>query len=276
MKKITFLAVFLMMSVISFGQTELIQDQDFSDGIATATDCNTFTGPLTGTESSWWRCGLVNVVGSELEYPTDKGPNVRQRISLEADSYYEVSFAIRSDVDGVAGGKAFIASFRGESDVATSLVSCFNIGTPETLEQNFTVQSEDFTTTAKTYKFGFYSSEAQDVIINLIRPAATDTNPAQLVYLSNVSMIKKNTLSVQDLVEFNFSLSPNPTKNMLNLSAQKAINNVELYNVLGKQVFSQKVEAKQANISVAHLSKGIYIAKVTIGNSTGSYKFIKE
>jgi hypothetical protein len=275
MKKITFLAVFLMMSVISFGQTELIQDQDFSDGIATNSACSTFTGPPDGAES-WWRCGLVNVIGSELEYPTDKGPNVRQRISLEADSYYEVSFAIRSDVDGVAGGKAFIASFRGESDVATSLVSCFNIGTPETLEQNFTVQSEDFTTTAKTYKFGFYSSEAQDVIINLIRPAATDTNPAQLVYLSNVSMIKKNTLSVQDLVEFNFSLSPNPTKNMLNLSAQKAINNVELYNVLGKQVFSQKVEAKQANISVAHLSKGIYIAKVTIGNSTGSYKFIKE
>ena len=275
MKKITFLAVFLMMSVISFGQTELIQDQDFSDGIATNSACSTFTGPPAGAES-WWRCGLVNVEGSELKYPTDKGPNVRQRISLEADSYYEVSFAIRSDVDGVAGGKAFIASFRGESDVATSLVSCFNIGTPETLEQNFTVQSEDFTTTAKTYKFGFYSSEAQDVIINLIRPAATDTNPAQLVYLSNVSMIKKNTLSVQDLVEFNFSLSPNPTKNMLNLSAQKAINNVELYNVLGKQVFSQKVEAKQANISVAHLSKGIYIAKVTIGNSTGSYKFIKE
>jgi hypothetical protein len=275
MKKITFLAVFLMMSVISFGQTELIQDQDFSDGIATNSACSTFTGPPDGAES-WWRCGLVNVEGSELKYPTDKGPNVRQRISLEADSYYEVSFAIRSDVDGVAGGKAFIASFRGESDVATSLVSCFNIGTPETLEQNFTVQSEDFTTTAKTYKFGFYSSEAQDVIINLIRPAATDTNPAQLVYLSNVSMIKKNTLSVQDLVEFNFSLSPNPTKNMLNLSAQKAINNVELYNVLGKQVFSQKVEAKQANISVAHLSKGIYIAKVTIGNSTGSYKFIKE
>ena len=29
MKKITFLAVFLMMSVISFGQTELIQDQEF-------------------------------------------------------------------------------------------------------------------------------------------------------------------------------------------------------------------------------------------------------
>ena len=275
MKKITFLAVFLMMSVISFGQTELIQDQDFSDGIATNSACSTFTGPPDGAES-WWRCGLVNVEGSELKYPTDKGPNVRQRISLEADSYYEVSFAIRSDVDGVAGGKAFIASFRGESDVATSLVSCFNIGTPETLEQNFTVQSEDFTTTAKTYKFGFYSSEAQNVIINLIRPAATDTNPAQLVYLSNVSMIKKNTLSVQDLVEFNFSLSPNPTKNMLNLSAQKAINNVELYNVLGKQVFSQKVEAKQANISVAHLSKGIYIAKVTIGNSTGSYKFIKE
>jgi hypothetical protein len=275
MKKITFLAVFLMMSVISFGQTELIQDQDFSDGIATVSECSSFAGPLTGTES-WWRCGLVNVIGSELEYPTDKGPNVRQRISLEADSYYEVSFAIRSDVDGVVGERGFIASFRGESDVATSLVSCFNIGNPETLEQNFTVPSEDFTTTAETYKFGFYSSEAQNVIINLIRPKESDTNPAQVVYLSNVSMIKKNTLSVQDLVEFNFSLSPNPTKDMLNLSAQKAINNVELYNVLGKQVFSQKVEAKQANISVAHLSKGIYIAKVTIGNSTGSYKFIKE
>ncbi|MDG1038081.1 MAG: hypothetical protein P8O89_03955, partial [Polaribacter sp.] len=214
MKKITFLAVFLMISVISFGQTELIQDQDFSDGIATVSECSSFAGPLTGTES-WWRCGLVNVIGSELEYPTDKGANVRQRISLEADTYYEVSFDIRSDVDGVAGGRGFIASFRGESNLEASLETCFKIGSPENLMLNFNVPSADFTTTAETHKFGFYSSEAQNVVINLIRPKETATKTAQIVYLSNVSMIKKNTLSIQDLVEFNFSLSPNPTKNML-------------------------------------------------------------
>ena len=275
MKKITFLAVFLMMSVISFGQTELIQDQDFSDDIATVSDCGSFAGPLTGTES-WWRCGLVNVIGSELEYPTDKGANVRQRITLEADSYYEVSFDIRSDVSGVADGQGFVASFRGDTDVATALEASFNIGTPETLIKSFNVPSANFTTSAVTHTFGFYSSADQNVIINLIRPKETTSKTAQVVYLSNVSMIKKNSLSVQDLVEFKFSLSPNPAKNILNLSAQKAINNLELYNVLGKQVLSQKVEAKQANISVSHLSKGIYIAKVTIGNSTGSYKFIKE
>ena len=110
MKKITFLAVFLMMSVISFGQTELIQDQDFSDGLATVASCSSFTGPLTGTES-WWRCGTATIVGTELEYPTDKGPNIRQRISVEADSYYEVSFDIRSDVSGEADGQGFVASF---------------------------------------------------------------------------------------------------------------------------------------------------------------------
>ena len=273
MKKITFLFTFLI-TAMSYGQ-ELIKDQDFSEGVASPGDCANFIGPLTAPKS-WWRCGLVNVTGFELEYPIDRGPNVRQIITLKADTYYEVSFDIRSDVDGVAGGRGFIASFRGESNVAASLETCFNIGSPENLMLNFNVPSADFTTTPVTHKFGFYSSEAQNVVINLIRPKETATKTAQIVYLSNVSMIKKNTLSIQDLVEFNFSLSPNPTKNMLNLSAQKAIDNVELYNVLGKQVFSQKVEAKQANISVSHLSKGIYIAKVTIDNSTGSYKFIKE
>ena len=275
MKKITFLAVFLMMSVISFGQTELIQDQDFSDGIASPSGCGDFVGPLTGTES-WWKCGGVNVSSAEVEYPIDKGANVRQRISVENDSYYEVSFDIRSDVAGIADGQGFVVSFRGDADVKTPIVSTFAIGAPENLVTSFNVPSADFTTSAVTYKFGFYSSADQNVIINLIRPKETTSKTAQVVYLSNVSMIKKNSLSVQDLVEFRFSLSPNPAKNMLNLSAQKAINNVELYNVLGKQVLSQKVEAKQANISVSHLSKGIYIAKVTIGNSTGSYKFIKE
>ena len=273
MKKITFLAVFLMMSVISFGQTELIQDQDFSDGLAT--HCGSFAGPLTGTES-WWVCGTATIVGTELEYLANVGPNIRQRISVEAGSYYEVSFDIRSDDAGVAGGQGFVASFRGDTDVATALEASFNIGTPETLIKSFNVPSANFTTSAVTHTFGFYSSADQNVIINLIRPKETTSKTAQVVYLSNVSMIKKNSLSVQDLVEFKFSLSPNPAKNILNLSAQKAINNLELYNVLGKQVLSQKVEAKQANISVSHLSKGIYIAKVTIGNSTGSYKFIKE
>ncbi len=185
MKKITFLFTFLI-TAMSYGQ-ELIKDQDFSEGVASPGDCANFIGPLTAPKS-WWRCGLVNVTGSELEYPIDRGPNVRQRITLKADTYYEVSFDIRSDVDGIAGGRGFITSFRGLSNVEVSIVSCFNIGSPENLMLNFTVPSADFTTTPVTHKFGFYSSTDQDVIINLIRPKGDETKAAQLVYLSNVSM----------------------------------------------------------------------------------------
>lgn len=84
------------------------------------------------------------------------------------------------------------------------------------------------------------------------------------------------TASVKDLKQFNFNFYPNPTKNEVKLSANDEIKSVEVYNLLGQSVINKKLNMKEPKIDVSDLSKGVYIMKVTIGESLGSYKFVKE
>ena len=81
--------------------------------------------------------------------------------------------------------------------------------------------------------------------------------------------IDKNNLS-------NVSLYPSPAQNELTISAENTIQNVTVYNVLGRKVQSFNVNATSKRLDVSSLSTGIYILKYTANNVVGSMKFIKE
>ena len=81
--------------------------------------------------------------------------------------------------------------------------------------------------------------------------------------------IDKNNLS-------NVSLYPSPAQNELTISAENTIQNVTVYNVLGRKVQSFNVNATSKKLDVSFLSTGIYILKYTANNVVGSMKFIKE
>ena len=90
-----------------------------------------------------------------------------------------------------------------------------------------------------------------------------------------VNVIYDPALSTNDLKQlYNFSFSPNPTQNQLNLKASKKISNVELFNTLGQKALSKKINSLNTNLDLTHLKKGIYIMKATIGDKTGSYRII--
>ena len=74
----------------------------------------------------------------------------------------------------------------------------------------------------------------------------------------------------------NFSFYPNPVKNVLNISYNQEISNVELFNLLGQKVSSVKVDANAAEIDMSNLSKGAYMVKVTSNNQVKTIKVIKE
>ena len=85
----------------------------------------------------------------------------------------------------------------------------------------------------------------------------------------DTASIDKNNLS-------NVSLYPSPAQNELTISAENTIQNVTVYNVLGRKVQSFNVNATSKKIDVSFLSTGIYILKYTANNVVGSMKFIKE
>lgn len=100
----------------------------------------------------------------------------------------------------------------------------------------------------------------------------------QFIELDHVSVYlgEEATASVEDLSKFNFSYFPNPSKNIVNLSANDNIQSIKIFNSIGQQVLSKELNNSTSNIDISTLSKGVYIMKVLIGDTEGSYKLIKE
>ena len=73
-----------------------------------------------------------------------------------------------------------------------------------------------------------------------------------------------------------FSFYPNPSTDIINLSANQKIESVALYNLLGQQVFTSNVGATSSFINVSHLSTGTYVMKVSIDGQVGTYKLLKN
>ena len=62
----------------------------------------------------------------------------------------------------------------------------------------------------------------------------------------------------------------------LNISADRAFENVNLYNVLGQEVISKKLSNTSEVVNIASLNSGVYIATVTIEGAKKSFKIVKK
>ena len=83
-----------------------------------------------------------------------------------------------------------------------------------------------------------------------------------------------NTLNVEENITSEISIYPNPTTNYLYF---KGINsellNIEIYNILGKNIISQEISSNEP-MDVSKLESGIYT--IRINDSSESIKFIKN
>ena len=80
------------------------------------------------------------------------------------------------------------------------------------------------------------------------------------------------TLAAVDLKKTKIKIYPNPAKDVLNISTEKAIITVEIYDSLGRLI---KTETGN-NINVSQLSKGHYLIKIKTNGQELIEKFIKE
>jgi hypothetical protein len=74
-----------------------------------------------------------------------------------------------------------------------------------------------------------------------------------------------------------FSAYPNPTRDSWNIvSGNDDITSLQVYNVLGKVVYTKFSSAKEVSVNASELSKGVYFAKVATANGQSTLKLIKE
>ena len=85
------------------------------------------------------------------------------------------------------------------------------------------------------------------------------------------------TLSVNYNNITNVSIYPNPSSSNWNFkTANTVITSVDVYNIVGKRVVSQKNNSSSIAVSAQGLATGIYIARVTTTEGTQSMKLIKN
>ena len=88
--------------------------------------------------------------------------------------------------------------------------------------------------------------------------------------------IKDETLSNNEVSVNNFTLSPNPVHNILNIENPNGINidNFTIFDVLGKNVYYSSNPPNKINLET--LNEGLYFVKIKSGNTNHSFKIIKS
>ncbi len=110
--------------------------------------------------------------------------------------------------------------------------------------------------------------------VNVTGPAAESSGTARVLgtSLANIVLgLEKNTLP-------GFSAYPNPvTGGALTVTTSSAaLKTLNIFNVLGKKVFTQDFSARNKTFDISPISSGVYIMKVTEGDAIATKKLIIE
>ncbi|WP_461597718.1 T9SS type A sorting domain-containing protein [Winogradskyella sp.] len=95
------------------------------------------------------------------------------------------------------------------------------------------------------------------------------------VYLSNVYFYG-GSLSTPDFALSEFKVFPNPTNNVWNISSANLINDVAVFDILGKQVISLSPNSNEAVIDASSLKTGVYMARIEGVNGSKTIKLVKN
>ena len=101
----------------------------------------------------------------------------------------------------------------------------------------------------------------------------------ELQYMADdISSCSNPYLSLEDM-EINdnsITIYPNPARSEINISSERIINSIEIYNPLGQKVYQTMVNNKSKNIDINSFSKGIYIIGVNTDKGYIKKKLIVE
>ncbi len=144
--------------------------------------------------------------------------------------------------------------------------------------QNFWFEVKfDFNVDALSYTLsidgtaGAPVSFGQDFTVGGIDFFSIDANNEY--YVDDVLFV--NSLSTNEFSADSFRVYPNPVKDILNISTKTAVDNVTVYDILGKVVLSENPDAISPKVNMSGLSSGAYLVKVTIGNASKTVKILK-
>ncbi|MDD2563743.1 MAG: T9SS type A sorting domain-containing protein [Salinivirgaceae bacterium] len=88
----------------------------------------------------------------------------------------------------------------------------------------------------------------------------------------NISLIA----GIESMIAGTFQLYPNPVLDLLTIEALFLIDEIQIYDIAGKMVYSEFTHESSVAIHVTDLSKGVYLVKILSKDQTLSNLFIKH
>lgn len=88
--------------------------------------------------------------------------------------------------------------------------------------------------------------------------------------------VNGSVLSLVDNSFEGFTYYPNPTTDILNITAKSNIENIAIFNVLGQRLIDVNPNNFNAKVNIANLSAGMYVMKATVNGNVGSFNIIKR
>ena len=152
---------------------------------------------------------------------------------------------ITANVDPAVGGTASGGGTYNYGDVVTVTVETNEDYAFQNWTENGSVVSEE-----RTYTF---TATTNRILV------------ANLMYTEGISEHSSTTL-----------IYPNPVNNKLTVEAQEALGTIEIYNLIGALVYSQKDCASKVEINTSDLQSGIYFIRLTNDKVSETRRFVKE
>jgi len=87
-----------------------------------------------------------------------------------------------------------------------------------------------------------------------------------------VRVFQNTGLSIDENFAKKFSVYPNPTSSLINISSTEQVDRVDLYNPLGQIVLSKTNNLTKLNIE--NLKQGLYVLKLYSGDKSVTKKII--
>ncbi len=82
-----------------------------------------------------------------------------------------------------------------------------------------------------------------------------------------------SSLGIDGIAPLQYSLSPNPTSDLVDIRASDTVEQISVYNILGQKVFT----VNSPHIELGRLDPGVYVAKISFGNGKSvTEKVIKK
>lgn len=242
----------------------------------TGIDCfSPFTATNAGTLYAGFMMNVTDLSGmtdgneSYFAILTDAAQSFRARLfTKKSGTQYQIGFDASSTTTN------YDTTLRNEGDVVYVIMgydfttnmlnawinpnlSTFNASTPSTL-------NVDLTASPITELGGF-----------MLRQASNTTTPGITFDELKISTVATDFLGTKSFDAINgLAMYPNPVSgNVLNItSANNAAMNVQIFDILGKQVINTQVTNNTVNVS--QLNAGVYIVKITEEGKTATRKLV--